>query len=268
MVMIEYQPSSKFLQQYIHSIYFTKGQANEKIEFIYYPHYIETINIFWNASIRVEGNEFDIKHKKGEHNIVLSSSKTKFMKATVQGAYNVIGFHLKPMGVHHFFERQSLHEIDSKIFEISGSKSLKDIDPLKPLEEQLKSLEKYLLDNYRPSPDDQLSSIINQIHETNGTIKLSGLETQENLSRRTILRKFQKYLFCSFENYKKIVRFRQSILNSTKHFTNNSQLLDQTSYYDQSDFIHQFKSLTGETPNKLLRHIKNKPHSINYFWKL
>ena len=94
------------------------------------------------------------------------------------------------------------------------------------------------------------------------------IENQVNLSRRTILRQFKKYLHCSFEDYKNTVRFRLAIENFSDNNENTSNLIADIAYYDQSDFIKHFKTLTGESPKKLLKEITNNPEYINYFWKL
>ena len=132
----------------------------------------------------------------------------------------------------------------------------------------INSLEVFLNTIFKNHQRDTLYKIIQLIHDSKGDIKMNELENQIGLSRRTILRQFKKYMHCSFEDYKNIIRFRLVIENFLNEKGNTSNIIGDIAYYDQSDFINHFKALSGESPKKLLKQITNNPESIKYFWKV
>ena len=56
-----------------------------------------------------------------------------------------------------------------------------------------------------------LIDCLNMIIESNGTIKVETLVETTGINRKTLLRHFQKHFCCSIEEYKKMVKFRNTL---------------------------------------------------------
>ncbi len=267
MIFEEFEPKSEVIKKHIISYYIIKSDDNKKKEFIYYPHFIDTLNIFSNSSLDINDQIFKVRPQNKIHSVILSAGRTKFRKAVIYNNYDIVGMHFKTLSIHHFFDVDKFTPHNNDVFEINEETELKNIYQINHFNDRIDALEQHLLSLYKEKPLDEMVQIVKIVHESLGNIKMNDLEQKTNLSRRTILRKFRKYLFCSFEEYKNIVRFRMAIDNFKKGEKKASNLIGDISYYDQSNFIHQFKSITGESPNKLLNQIRNNPESFHYFWK-
>ena len=90
MTIKEYNPKSDLLKKYIKSFYFMKSDTNKKTEFIYYPHFIETINIFSNSTVKISNDSFMVEKDQTNNSIILSATKTKFRTAVVNDEYDII----------------------------------------------------------------------------------------------------------------------------------------------------------------------------------
>ncbi|WP_378184091.1 helix-turn-helix domain-containing protein [Aquimarina sp. SS2-1] len=270
MVIEEFKPKSDLLKKYINSFYFIKSKDNKRTEFIYYPHFIETINIFSDSSVNISDNVFNVEKEQNKNTVILSAAKTKFRTALINNAYDIIGIQFFPLAIHNFFDVKMLSMIEVGLFGFGNSKEFNKVSLTKGIENRIDALESFFQNTYknRDSKLDKLSRIIKLIHKSKGNIRMNELENQVSLSRRTILRQFKKYLFCSFEDYKNTVRFRLAIQNFSGQNRNTSDLIADIAYYDQSDFINHFKTLAGESPKKLLKYIANNPDTTSYFWKL
>ena len=61
-------------------------------------------------------------------------------------------------------------------------------------------------------------------------------------------RTFSKYVGVNPKKFASIIRFQNVIQMKSKHKKSMSQIAFDNGYYDQSHFLHDFKSLTGLTP--------------------
>lgn len=61
-------------------------------------------------------------------------------------------------------------------------------------------------------------------------------------------RTFSKYVGVNPKKFASIIRFQNVLQIKSKNNKSMTQLAYNNGYYDQSHFIHDFKSLTGLTP--------------------
>ena len=93
------------------------------------------------------------------------------------------------------------------------------------------------------------------------------IDNKLKISQKTLNRKFQKQLNCTVKDYFEIAQFRKSF----NHFLNQNQSIKLTDlaykfdYYDQSEFIRQFKKITGINPKKLFQNVENLGEE-DIFW--
>jgi hypothetical protein len=104
------------------------------------------------------------------------------------------------------------------------------------------------LNNCKREPDQWLLNALNIIYQRKGQLSVEK-DISTGISARHLRRIFNHYIGISPKKFSKIVRF-QSVLRS---MISNSDTLSKDryldfGYFDQSHFIHEFKSLSGVTP--------------------
>ncbi|HEY8734283.1 MAG TPA: AraC family transcriptional regulator [Puia sp.] len=98
--------------------------------------------------------------------------------------------------------------------------------------------------------DRNIDEAIHLIERRNGNISLKELEQATYTTKRTLERHFLEQVGMHPKTFSRLVRFNGAI----RYIESNAdlkwrQLADAFGYYDQSHFIHEFKSLTGGLPN-------------------
>lgn len=98
-------------------------------------------------------------------------------------------------------------------------------------------------------------------------IKVSDLENQLNLSRRTLLRKFKKQLGYTIEENITVIKFRKALLRFQEQSATlkPTNIAHQSGYYDQADFNHKIKNRSGFTPGELFEQMDIVDDTL--FWK-
>ena len=98
-------------------------------------------------------------------------------------------------------------------------------------------------------------------------IQVETLVETTGINRKTLLRHFQKHFCCSIEEYKKMVKFRNTLnfTQSQLEFNSLTEISLYNHYYDQSDFNKQFKTITNYTPKELLSKIKKMGEEGTYW---
>lgn len=191
-----------------------------------------------------------------------SGLSSKFMDASTQGASGVITIEFQPYGACNFF-RFSLREIEDQ------SIRLNDIftNEVKYLEEQIcecddlptriSLIEQFLTENLVPVDvrDFRLmKQAVELVQQSGGQIKASQLASKLTVTSKCLERKFASLVGKSPKQFIRIVRF-QEVMNGlirqqpdylTEYAFNNG-------YFDQSHFIHEFKTFSGYTPSEFVK---------------
>ena len=103
------------------------------------------------------------------------------------------------------------------------------------------------------SRNNQLQSVVNDIHSTNGQISIVELSKRNFTTVRQLERNFKKYIGLSPKEYSNIIRF-QNALSIIKNSNQNRSLLDiafECGYYDHSHLTNEIKRNTGLSPSLL-----------------
>lgn len=99
--------------------------------------------------------------------------------------------------------------------------------------------------------DDLFSEPIKFIGESDGKANIEQLADQCGLSRRQFEKRFLRYTGFPPYLYCRLLKFRAS-LNKTHGYQNLTDLAYQFGYCDQSHFIREFRTFSGESPKALL----------------
>lgn len=98
--------------------------------------------------------------------------------------------------------------------------------------------------------DRNVDEAIQLIERTKGNISLRELEEATFTTKRTLERHFLEQVGLHPKTFSRLVRFNGVIrFIETNLDVKWRQLADSFGYYDQSHFIHEFKTLTGGLPN-------------------
>jgi len=268
-------PKDPNLQKVIEYYYFLSSSDKKSIKnFVHFPHYRTTLNIYFDAQVSIAPLQRTISHNlNNRHSVIFTNNKSSFKRATLHGAFNIIGVIFKPLGFNHFISQElfKLSTQEAFFFDDYLKEFNEDLSFLKnksTIEEKSNLLDQIFKQKYREFSAPVITNLVYEIMSSKGTISVQELEKKLKTSRRTLLRHAQKHLNCSISNFKQIVKFRHTLDQYQKAFDKPSltELSYNNDYYDQSDFINHFKSISGEKPSKLLSKLK-QVDSRDMFWK-
>jgi AraC-like DNA-binding protein len=95
---------------------------------------------------------------------------------------------------------------------------------------------------------ERIEHAIKMIENSKGKIKAQDMAHEVCLGIKQFERTFSKHVGINPKKFASIVRFQNVIQTNGKDKKSMSQIAFDNGYYDQSHFIHDFKSLTGITP--------------------
>jgi AraC-like DNA-binding protein len=95
-----------------------------------------------------------------------------------------------------------------------------------------------------------IDEAIRLIERRKGNISIRELEQETFTTKRTLERRFQQQVGLQPKTFARLVRFNEVIRFAESNVSVKwRQLADRFGYYDQSHFIHEFKTLTGGLPH-------------------
>lgn len=162
----------------------------------------------------------------------------------------------KEAGAAQFF-KQPLHELFSESVSLDNFMLRSE---LLYLEEQLieaktdmqriGAVERFLINRMtNTKPDKMVLGALALIHQTKGNIRIKELTEQLNISQSPLEKRFRQSVGTSPKKFASIVRLK----NAIQHYNGRSSLTElgcEAGFYDQAHFIKEFKTFTGETPEK------------------
>lgn len=255
----QYQPNHPDLVQHIAYFYrFSRSEALHPARFVHFPHFRNTINVYFDARIEISNLGRKIQHQAGSApKAVVFSNRTQVQCADLIGPIHGFGIVFHPLGINHFI-RKTLQ--DTPIEQAICPNEL--IDNLASIrvdesEQWLAKLETLLLNPFRVPKWNNLPAIVESILQDPSQCSVAELADQYFMNRRTLLRHFQKHLACPVSDFRSVVRFRLALdaFQQLEHKPSLTDLAHRSQYYDQSDFIHQFKAFAGGLPSKILNSI-------------
>ena len=101
--------------------------------------------------------------------------------------------------------------------------------------------------------NNQLQTVINDIHSSNGQLSIYELSKRNNTTVRQLERNFKIHIGISPKEYSNIVRF-QNALNIIKNSNEDRSFLNiafECGFYDHSHLTNEIKRNTGLSPSQL-----------------
>lgn len=190
-----------------------------------------------------------------EPSLVICGQQTNYYDLSLSGKTGMILIVFRPHGVKPFFnfpitellnENLSLQdlinneaiELEDKLFNAPSNK------------QRITHLESFLIKRLIQNNEfERVEHAIKMIENSKGQIKAQDIAHEVCLGIKQFERTFSKYVGINPKKFASIVRF-QNVIQMKRKYKNSSmtQLAFDNGYYDQSHFIHDFKSITGLTP--------------------
>lgn len=254
------QPNQPLLQGHIAYYYFHQTFEDDfRRTFTYYPNYRVALNVFQHSTIQWKGNKrFTLPDKQKKQSAILTFSTQNSREVEMNGRINKIGIIFEPMGFNNFIDipLQQLIKATINNFDFYGPTFWQMTEKVFATSCILKKrnlLDTFFLRNYQPFSLAELSSVTQEIMHNNGMVSVAELAKSLNISRKTLLRLFNKHMAHNIRGFSNLVKFRNALqlYKERKGQLNLTQLAYESQYYDQSSFIKNIQAFTGLTPKKL-----------------
>ena len=196
-----------------------------------------------------------------EPRTVICGPQTNYYDLALSGKTGMIFVIFQPYGAGMFFQMPINEIVNQNIaFELLIKKDAWEIEDkilhAQSVQERIKLIDDFLLErliqNNRKS--DQIAAAFATLHHCQGRVTVKQLAASSCLSIKQFERKFPTFVGLSPKQYLRIVRFQKVIqLRNNDHFSNYTSLAYDCDYYDQSHFIHDFKSITDLSPREFFK---------------
>lgn len=208
-----------------------------------------------NPFVVFHSNDSVIKQPRS----IISGLSDNYSDVSTAGETGVVFISFHPTGACHFFNFP-LSEIENLSVDLTDifNSEIRQIEELLYLKDTIKEkvtvIENFLIRRYFPIPSHDgllIQKGVEIVKNCKGQTNAKYLSDCLYTSPKTLERKFAKYLGKTTKQLIKLIRFQEVLhdfscvneLSLTEHAHKNG-------YFDQSHFIHDFKSYTGYTPKE------------------
>lgn len=222
-----------------------------EINYSIYPTNFVMLSYFMNASIKQTGDLIEISEVQNNSiSTVIVGPYNNSKQIIYQGNIKMFSICFKPLGIYNF-EHFDLYYLNNQI--ISNSKYF-DIKKI-PLEQILKensidylfdAIEKEFENAHFPIDHPSLRKALNLV-SNNANISLADLSKRTDLSQKTLIKLFKKFVGRTPNNFSVVQNIRNANFNDSDRLTDLSYKMG---FFDQSHMIKRVKKITGLTPKK------------------
>jgi transcriptional regulator GlxA family with amidase domain len=174
---------------------------------------------------------------------------TSFKDSFIHSNTHLLGVCLKPATFANFYNYVAQNELTDNTVEFDKSNSF-NVDKI--LEDASNYLNQFFTGRIK-SKKNELQSVINDIHSSNGQLSIYELSKRNCTTVRQLERNFKTHIGISPKEYSNIIRF-QNALSIIKNSSENRSLLDiafECGFYDHSHLTNEIKRNTGLSPSQL-----------------
>ncbi|MEO0572187.1 MAG: helix-turn-helix domain-containing protein [Bacteroidota bacterium] len=260
---ISVKPKNGILSDIIDFYYFQQIQNKGTYAVIYYPNHNTGLNYYYHARVdlRNDGRCLTETKEKGIDCFLTQNTKSA-RYVTAKGSIRKLGVMFKPLGINHFIQDDLDKLASSSIgtFNYFGDGFLevcKKVGSYSHFDQKSQILDDFFVSRYFGFEDLEFRNLIKSILVNDEDLFVKNFASSIGVTRKTILRKFRKHLCTTPTDFIAIIKFRRA-LNQFNLNTKLSQIAYESKYYDQSDFIRQFKKIAGLTPKAIFENIDKK----------
>lgn len=235
----------KELEPYIHFYWELKGNEVERQWERVFPD--GCAGIVMNLGDACLTDNGSTKMEFGKTYVV--GAMTTFKDSFIDNDTHLIGVCLKPATFANFYSYTSQNELTNDTVEFEKSNSF-NVD--KTFENPFNYFDHFYSERIKTKTN-QLQSVINDIHSTNGQISIYELSKRNFTTVRQLERNFKKLVGLSPKEYSNIIRFQKAV-SIIKNSNKNRSFLDiafECGYYDHSHLTNEIKRYTGLLPSQL-----------------
>jgi len=205
-------------------------------------------------------NCFLDKGKNKLPQLFLHGLTTKFSEKTTKGYYNNIGVYFHPHALKSIFgidaKELTNHYADLRAIIKNDlvEQLLNQADPHKRIE-LLSAFIIRQIEQNKYAANASTAPAIERMKTEKSIVRLDKIQSELNLSERTLERIFKTDVGISPQLFLRINRFQHALNHiRTRSFQSLTQIAYQHGYADQSHYIRDFKEFTGSIPKQYLLH--------------
>lgn len=251
-----YKPQNETLKKYIEGYYFINEDRNSnQIKYFTFPNNFCILSVNQNAEVHLKERQILVT-SSDRKNIIADfiSRYSEPIEVIYQNTVNEITIYFKPLGINHFINSSSIFK-QSKITDFNPFLDFKQememIFNERNRETQIEQLESYWFSKFDKK---KLSTIEQILLDIEADLKIEEIATKHCFTRQYINKLFSKNVGKTPSEFRKIHRFRSSLLKFRKT-KNLTQLSHENLFYDQSHFIKDFKTLTSQNPTSFFKNV-------------
>lgn len=254
-------PQSPVLQQYIEFFYVFETDKPDQFSYFAFPHYNTGLSFFRDA--QVNRKDFQVHVEKTEDtgiHIEILGKYTRPVLVHYNGPIQEVSVIFKPFGINRFI-RENYHTIApgfSQAFQnekwaLFGKELFEGL-----AEGAFDQLEAFLLRELVET--EELAAIQRSLpvmEDIDSGFSILEVAEKTGYNLKSFQRHFTRHMGCSPVDYRRIVRFRNSVsskLNASELKT-LTDITYENNYFDQSYFIKEFKRLTHLNPKKFFKEV-------------
>ena len=273
------KPHDRLLSSFIKHFYFLRSNdADFRQSYVTFPQLTTPVSLF--NHVRTD-QDADRRHANcwqdpeapphGEVDGIFSRP----MVVSYRGQIDEVTIVFEPLGLNQFL-KCDLAEVavgqNSRTFNPYGAEFDQFLTRLfarNQLDERCQLLEDFLLAHYQPFNHDVVSRSLECLTDTDKNTPVSQIARSVGVCHKTLTRLFQRHLGSTPVLLRKIARFRHSLALKfgDADCCQLTQLAHLSNYYDQPQFIKQYRQLTGESPASFFRHV-SAIGGRDIFWRM
>lgn len=258
-----FKPQNPILQQYINNYYFLINSDKEKEKcYLTFPNNYCIVSVAFNCELKLDNNKYLVQENKDVHSLsTIISHYKKPLQIQYFGNIKELTVSFKPLGINHFLQNKLSNYLNDSFQTFDPSSdylpTMKVILEEEDIDKARSIFENYWLSKLTPFHRSYLQKAIDLLEDYEKDYSIQEIADQCLTSRQNLSKTFFMHLGKSPSDYKKIHRFRNALnhFNNRKNIKNLSALLEDSTFYDQSHFIKDFKALTGKSPKNFFKNL-------------
>lgn len=271
-----FRPKNKLLAQYLEGYYFLEKEKDEPtVEYFTFPNNFSIVSVIADAQIIMDDKSAFVKEKKEPAFLsTLICHYKKPFKVHYEGKIREVTFYFKPLGLNAFISKPLEHYLENSFssfvpFE-DYETTLKSILNENNKEEQQNQIEKYWLSKLIGFENPLIHDVVLELTENAEEASIEQLASKHHTSRQNIARQFHIHVGKTPSEFRKIQRFRETMAKNTKLANKDKgkgTLSYDSSFYDQSHLIKDFKAFTGLAPKAFFKSVSLQENAtINWLF--